>query len=101
MEPRYSRTLERWGGEKWSVRQAQARSAPPSLCQQSLPVLGLLGSSGFQQISGLYWQPKAAEDLLELLSEHMSSISSHELQDSSSDSQVLILQILSVAPALH
>lgn len=71
------------------------------LCQQSLPVLGLLGSSGFQQISGLYWQPKAAEDLLELLSEHMSSVSSHELQDSSSDSQVLILQILSVAPALH
>lgn len=55
-------------------------------------------SSKFQ---GLHWQPEAAEDLLELLSEHMSSVSSHELQDSSSDSQVLILQILSVAPALH
>jgi len=107
MEPRYNRTLERWqGGKQFSSDSSGLILHHPPVSSGKRPSQHAQCSAcyedqTFQQVSVLYVQPKSAEYFFELPSQYMSSVSSHELQDSSSDSQVLILQILSVALALH
>lgn len=111
MEPRYKRTLERGLGKKKKKKQLnhtvlesyftilqshQDRGSPSK--QNSRHATKFGHSRKFQW---LYWQPKPAEYLSELLSSGTSCVSGPELPGLSSDSRALILQIGSVARALH